>query len=113
MMMDYMEHFNLADELANSTEICEKVLSDEEYAKDLYRALSNMQWRKRELMPLLRNELWSASWRCAGGIVAELRQEGDYLDWYCTGGEGTVTDEIKADLARLGWDPVEYPDDDL
>ena len=112
MMMDYMEHFNLADELANSTEICEKVLSDEEYAKDLYRALSNMQWRKRELMPLLRNELWSASWRCAGGIVAELRQEGDYLDWYCTGGEGTVTEEIKADLARLGWEPVEYTDDD-
>ena len=110
--MDYMEHFDLADELANSTEICEKVLSDEEYAKDLYRALCNMQWRKRELMPLLSNELWSASWRCAGGIVADLRQEGDYMDWYCTGGEGMVTEEIKADLARLGWDPVDYPDDD-
>jgi len=113
MMIDYMEHFDLADELANSTEICEKVLRDEEYAKDLYRALSNMQWLKKEIMPVLRNELWSASWRCAGGIVAELRQEGDYMDWYCTGGEGTVTDEIKADLARLGWEPVEYPDDDL
>ena len=112
MMIDYMEHFNLADELANSTEICEKVLYDEEYAKDLYRALCNMQWRKREIMPLLRNELWSASWRCAGGIVADLRQEGDYMDWYCTGGEGTVTEEIKEDLARLGWEPVEYPDDD-
>ena len=112
MMIDYMEHFNLADELANSTEICEKVLSDEEYAKDLYRSLCNMQWLKKELMPVLRNELWSASWRCAGGIVADLRQEGDYMDWYCTGGEGTVTEEIKEDLARLGWEPVEYPDDD-
>ena len=106
-----MEHFNLADDLANSTEICEKVLHDEEYAKDLYRALCNMQWRKREIMPLLRNELWSASWRCAGGIVADLRQEGDYLDWYCSGREGTVTEEIQKDLDKLGWEPVEYSDD--
>jgi hypothetical protein len=106
-----MEHFDLADELANSTEICEKVLHDEEYAKDLYRALSNMQWMKREVMPVLRNELWSASWRSAGAIVADLRQEGDYLDWYCSGREGTVTEEIEEDLARLGWVPVEYSDD--
>jgi len=111
-MIDYMQHFDLADELANSTFICEKVLTDEDYAADLYRALSNMQWRKRELMPLLRNELWSASWRTAGGIVADLRQEGDYLDWYCTGGEGTVSEEIRKDLYNLGWEPVEWPDDD-
>jgi hypothetical protein len=109
--MDYMQHFDLADELANSKIICEKVLTDEDYAADLYRALSNMQWRKRELMPLLRNELWSASWRSAGGIVADLRQEGDYLDWYCSGREGTVTEEIRQDLFDLGWEPVEWPDD--
>lgn len=105
-----MEHFDLADELANSTEICEKVL-DDEYAKDLYRALCNMQWMKREVMPVLRNELWRASWRCAGAVVADLRQEGDYLNWYCSGREGTVTEEIQEDLARLGWVLVEYPDD--
>jgi len=44
------------------------------------------------------------------------------MDWYCSGigektgdyinyvGEGTVTDEIRADLALLGWRVVEDPD---
>lgn len=110
-MQTGIETFDLASELANDTEICEKVLSDKEYAKDLYRALCNMQWQKQEVMPVLRSELWSCSWRYAGGIVADLRQEGDYLDWYCTGGEGTVSNEIEDDLARLGWEPVEWPDE--
>lgn len=107
-----MIHYDLSDEIANCTKICEKVLYDETYAEDLYRALCNMQWRKRELMPLLRNELWSVSWRTAGSIVADLRNEGDYLDWYCSGREGMVSEEIRQDLFDLGWEPVEYPDDD-
>lgn len=110
--MDLMEHFSLEDELKNSKTICEKVLTDIYYAEDLYRALCNMQWRKREVMPLLRNERWSCSWRYAGGIVADIIQEGDYMDWYCIGGEGTVSEEIKKDLFDLGWEPVEWPDDD-
>jgi hypothetical protein len=42
------------------------------------------------------------------------------MDWYCSGigdkgdtefvGEGTVTDEIRADLALLGWRVSEYSD---
>jgi len=107
-----MVEFNLEDELKNSTVVCAKVLTCKEYATDLYRALSNMQWQKVEVMPMLRNELWSCSWRYAGGIVADIRQEGDYLDWYCSGGEGTVSDEIAWDLYDLGWKPVEWSDDD-
>lgn len=102
--------YSLADELTNSTVICSKVLGDTLYATDLYRALCNIQWQKQEVLPMLRNELWSCSWRYAGGIVADIRQEGDYLDWYCSGGEGTVSDEIRADLANLGWAPVHWPD---
>jgi len=108
--MDIMEHFSLEDELKNSKTICERVLADKDYAEDLYRALCNMRWRKREVMPLLRNEMWSCSWRYAGGIVADIRQEGDYMDWYCLGGEGTVSEEIEKDLLDLGWEPVEYDD---
>lgn len=105
-MLDY----NLEDELKNSTVICDRVLSDRDYALDLYRALCNMQWQKQEVMPLLRNELWSCSWRYAGSIVAEIRQEGDYIDWYCAGGEGSVSNQIRKDLHSLGWQPVEYTD---
>jgi hypothetical protein len=52
------------------------------------------------------------------GIVADMREEGDYVEWYCSGiqgepdddwvdlghvPEGTVTDQIRKDLFRLGW----------
>ena len=101
-----MESFNLADDLQNNQSICEKTIAFNWYAKDLYRALCNNQWRKREVMPLLRDERWGCSWRFAGGIVADIRQEGDYMDWYCSGSEGTVTKEIEKDLLAAGWELV-------
>ena len=108
-----LPEYSLEDDLKNSIAICNKVLSDKHYAADLYRALCNIQWRKLEVMPLLRNERWSCSWRYAGGIVADICQEGDYMDWYCTGGEGTVSEEIQRDLVKLGWEMVEWPEDEL
>ena len=54
--------------------------------------------------------------------MADMRGEGDYIDWYCTGirdvdsepngyvGEGVVTDEIRQDLFRLGWLVVDNED---
>jgi len=62
-------------------------------------------------------KVWSCSWRYAGGIVANMRIEGDYLDYYCAGlfnddlsvQEGKVTDEVREDFLKLGW---EVKDDD-
>ena len=101
------------------------------YAQNLYAALCNMEWQKTEVFPILKGETWGCSWRSAGGIVAEIRKEGDYMSWYCSGmggvavysseeesethinekkfvSEGTVTDEIRHDLKQLGWHPVPY-----
>jgi hypothetical protein len=39
----------------------------------------------------------------AGGIVADIIRSGNYMDWYCNGNEGVVTDEIKLDLMMMGW----------
>ena len=103
--------YNLADELMNDPTVCEKVQTRPHYAQELYGALSNMQWIKREVMPFLRDERWSCSWRYAGGIVADIVGSGDYMDYYAGGNEGTVTDEIKADLLALGWEPVEWSDE--
>ena len=86
--------------------------------------MCNMQFQKLDVMPILKNQRWSCSWRSAGGIVADMLEKGDYIDWYCSGimhdeegistghvPEGHVTDEIKEDLKKLGWIPVEWEDD--
>lgn len=107
--------------------ICEKARVSDTYAQNLYAAMCNMQFQKLDVMPILKEELWSCSWRSAGGIVADMRQQGDYIDWYCSGigdglgngdsegvkgyvSEGVVTEEIREDLYKLGWIPVPWDD---
>jgi hypothetical protein len=128
---------NLEYDLVTTDWILEKARASEAYAQNIYAALCNMQWCKAEMWPILSEQYWSCSWRYAGGIVADMRQEGDYIDWYCSGmgglnqeydgsetneqwqsrtgyvPESVVTDEIEADFRRLGWYPVPYKDDDL
>jgi hypothetical protein len=71
-------------------------------------------------MPILTDKTWSCTWRSSGRIVADMREKGDYLDWYCSGivgddikgapayaSEGMVTEEIEADLLRLGWNVLD------
>jgi hypothetical protein len=126
-----VEHDMFAD-MQNSAMILEKVKQDS-YAQNLYAAMCNMQWQKTDVWPVLKNELWSVSWRSSGGLVAELRGQGDYMNWYCSGigsgnyiqddyddlmskgfvPEATVTDEIRNDLASLGWHPVPWEDGDV
>jgi hypothetical protein len=121
-----MDH-NLETDLKNTTWICDKVRDSDTYAQNLYAALCNMQWQRLEVMPILKNELWHCSWRYAGGIIANMRMQGDYIDWYCSGigsaeegfglglasgegyvPEGQITEEIEADLRQIGWTQVEY-----
>ena len=118
--------YELDQEIAATPELVAKIKSREDYAQNLYAAFCNMRWQKTEMWPVLTDELWSVSWRAAGGVVAELRGQGDYLDWYCSGiwggdwgkglvnpeyvEESVVTDEIREDLRRLGWHPVPWED---
>jgi hypothetical protein len=39
--------------------------------------------------------------------VANLRCWGDYLDWYCSMGEGFVDEQVLIEIVALGWEPVE------
>ncbi len=120
---------NMEYDLRSSEELCAKVKANESYAQNLYSAMCNMTWQSREFWQEMKGEVWHCSWRHAGGIVADMREEGDYIDWYCSGigggltmedgrpdgyvPEGVVTEEIELDLNRLGWRPVPWTDDDI
>ena len=72
------------------------------FAELLYASLCGTRWRHRAT-----GTVWSASMRQAGAIVATVRGEGDYLDWYCSGGEDVVDERIAALIGELGWDLVQ------
>lgn len=129
---------NLEYDLRTTPWILEKARTKNSYAQNVYAALCNMQWCRVEVIPYLRQDpdkdLCTYSWRYAGGIVADMLQRGDYIDWYCSGigginaeydaketpeewqkrtgyvPEGVVTEEIERDFFKLGWVPVPYSD---
>ena len=128
---------NLEYDLRSTEWICDKAKANNDYAQNIYAALCNNNFLKLEVVPILKNDTWSCSWRYSGGIVADMRGEGDYIDWYCSGignheagfgldgyeptpdpdgrdyvPEGHVTDEIREDLKKLGWFPVPWDDDE-
>jgi hypothetical protein len=124
--MDY----NLENDILATEYICDKVRTRDDYAQNLYAALCNQEWQRLEVMPILKDETWGCSWRYAGGLIARIRQAGDYIDWYCSGigsaeegfglghrtgdgfvPEGQVTEEIESDLRQLGWAPAEHQDE--
>jgi hypothetical protein len=76
---------NLEYDLRSTEWILEKVRGDDVYAQNLYAAMCNNEFTKREMWPILKEQKWSCSWRHAGGIIADMKQEGDYIDWYCSG----------------------------
>ena len=102
-----------------------RVKSSKSYAQNLYAAMCNNDFQKQDTWEVLTDNRWSCSWRAAGGVVATLRDcNEDYMDYYCSGmggfatldrdpgiyyeengyvKESEVTDEIRADLLRLGW----------
>mgnify|MGYP000724205125 CR=1 FL=1 len=127
---------NLEYDLRATDWILEKVRGDDVYAQNLYAAMCNNDFIKREMWPILKDQRWSCSWRHSGGIIADMQEKGDYIDWYCRGignkesgfgldyyeptldpvgrdyvPEGHVTDEIREDLKQLGWIVLDEEDD--
>lgn len=124
---------NLEFDLLSTDWILAKARANEHYAQNLYAVMCNNEFQRNDVWPILSEQRWSCSWRHAGGIVADMLGKGDYIDWYCSGittdtaddneframskdsqeqylyvknnyvGEGTVTDEVRADLFKLGW----------
>lgn len=123
---------NMEYDLRSTDWIVAKARASEVYAQNLYAAMCNNEFQKNDVWPLLKGQRWACSWRYAGGIVADMLGQGDYIDWYCSGirggvseqdlagmtaeqqakhqyyeenfvSESLVTDEIRTDLEKLGW----------
>jgi len=78
------------------------LVGGELFATLLYGALCNTLWRHKAT-----GTPWSCSWRHAGAVVADLRCQGDYMDWYCSMGEGLVDEQVLAEIGALGWELAE------
>jgi hypothetical protein len=88
--------------------LSERVRTDDAFAHDLYGALCNMRWRRRDAYA----EPVSMSWRYASGVVSHLACKGGcYLDYYCSGNEGVVPARIREALGELGWIPSPWPEE--
>jgi hypothetical protein len=102
--------------------ILDKARTDPRYAQNIYAALCNNEFQRRDTWAVLQGQRWRCTWRSAGGIVADMVGRGDYMDWYCSGmrsgdepdtyeqplprgavPEGEITPEVREDLLRLGW----------
>jgi hypothetical protein len=136
------QHNNLEYDLRSTEWILEKARASESYAQNIYAALCNQGWINikgldpQVTLDILKGQYWSCSWRHAGGIVADMRESGDYINWYCSGignsddgyglsshkpdldevqrtyvSEGIVTDEIRKDFQKLGWALAPESDD--
>jgi len=126
---------NMEYDLRTCEWVIEKCRTRDSYAQNLYAAMCNRKFQKIDVMPILKDQTWSCTWRYAGGVVADLRGQGDYIDWYCSGiaggdepdvynsgldlerksyvAEGQVTDEIRKDLEQLGWRVLDNEDDNI
>ena len=132
---------NMEYDLRSTQWIIDKTKADDVYAQHLYASMCNNDFTKNDVWPILTEKRWSCSWRHAGGIIADMQEKGDYIDWYCSGirdskildddefsaltkeqqesyiqgkkfvPESCVTDEIREDLLKLGWIVVDNEPD--
>ena len=96
-------------DLMKSDEIANKCTHSDVYCQNLYAAMCNNRF-------FYDDEEWTCSWRQSGEIVSDLRDDGDYTDYYCSGmgnragyvAESVVTEEISLDLMKIGWTVKAY-----
>jgi hypothetical protein len=113
---------DLERDIVASEWMTKKIIDSDTYAQNLYASMCNNVFQKNDVWPRLADLTWSCSWRYAGGIIAGIRKQGDYMDWYCSGiggsgngdtyvNESVITDEIRQDLFAIGWTVEPYDED--
>jgi hypothetical protein len=78
-----------------------RVRASDNLCRELWSSLANQDWRHRD------GDTASYSFRAAGDLIAAIRGRGDYMDWYCSGPDATVSADIATALAAEGWYPTD------
>jgi hypothetical protein len=77
----------------------ERMREDSAFACRVYGSLGNVEWQHAQAT-------YSCSFRYAGELIAEMRDQGeDYLDFYCSSPAGVVDSDVRAALGARGWTP--------
>jgi hypothetical protein len=84
-------------EAAIDRAVGEQVRADGACGVDLWSALANVRWHASN------GAVVSYSFREAATLVAWVREEGDYILWYCSGPPGVVAPWIGEAMAVEGW----------
>lgn len=81
-------------------------IMEDSFAAEVWSALASVTWHNPS-----RNLLgYAYSFRSAGALIAEMRGEGHYMDWYCSGPYAIVSDYIAMSMKKLGWIADVLPD---
>ena len=73
---------NLEFDLRTTEWILERVRNSDIYAQNLYAALCNNEFQRTEIMPILKDEFWSCSWR-----YAAIVNNGKIEQWFIEPGK--------------------------
>lgn len=93
---DFDEYQDDALALAIKMYFEDRIKTDDDFCCRLWSSLANVAW-------YLHEKEYSFSFRGAGSLIAAIRSSGNYMDWYCSGVDGKVNDEISSVLEKDGW----------
>lgn len=78
----------------------ERMKTDEALCTRIWSSLANVDWYYIKSQQLI---ICSYSFRAAGIIIAEIRGQGDYMHWYCSGPYQTVDEEFRKIMKKEGF----------
>ena len=79
-------------------------IHNKEVCREIWSGLTNVIWY-HESEP---DKEVTYTFRSAGGLIADLRGEGHYMDWYMESTPGVVSTSMADAMSKRGWYYREY-----